>query len=103
MKEGSYISLCIDNLSITPVTDGINSVKNTAAAKLTFNNDVAEVSGGKTIRQWMVFNAQGQQVMQGLGNGTANVQIGLSALNHGLYIVSVTTTDGAVQTLKLKR
>ena len=41
--------------------------------------------------------------MQGLGNGTANVQIGLSALNHGLYIVSVTTTDGAVQTLKLKR
>lgn len=103
MKVGSYISLCIDNLSITPVTDGINSVKDTAAAKLTFNNDVAEVSGGKTIKQWMVFNAQGQQVMQGLGNGTANVQIGLSALNHGLYIVSVTTTDGAVQTLKLKR
>ena len=103
MKEGSYISLCIDNLSITPVTDGINSVKDTAAAKLAFNNDVAEVSGGKTIKQWMVFNAQGQQVMQGLGNGTANVQIGLSALNHGLYIVSVTTTDGAVQTLKLKR
>lgn len=102
-KEGSYISLCIDNLSITPVTDGISSVKNTAAAKLTFNNDVAEVSGEKTIKQWMVFNAQGQQVMQGLGNGTANVQIGLSALNHGLYIVSVTTTDGAVQTLKLKR
>ena len=102
-KEGSYISLCIDNLSITPVTDGISSVKGTAAAKLTFNNDVAEVSGGKTIKQWMVFNAQGQQVMQGLGNGTANVQIGLSALNHGLYIVSVTTTDGAVQTLKLKR
>ena len=102
-KEGSYISLCIDNLSITPITDGISSVKDTAAAKLTFNNDVAEVSSGKTIKQWMVFNAQGQQVMQGLGNGTANVQIGLSALNHGLYIVSVTTTDGAVQTLKLKR
>lgn len=102
-KEGSYISLCIDNLSITPVTDGISSVKDTAAAKLTFNNDVAEVSSGKTIKQWMVFNAQGQQVMQGLGNGTANVQIGLSALNHGLYVVSVTTTDGAVQTLKLKR
>lgn len=102
-KEGSYISLCIDNLSITPVTSGINSVKDTPAAKLTFKDGVAEVSGGKTIKQWTVYNAQGQQVMQGLGNGTPNVQIGLSALNNGLYVVCVTTTDGAVQTLKLKR
>ena len=102
-KEGSYITLCIDNLSITPVTSGINSVKDTPAAKLTFKDGVAEVSGGKTIKQWTVYNAQGQQVMQGLGNGTPNVQIGLSALNNGLYVVCVTTTDGTVQTLKLKR
>ena len=78
-------------------------MKDTPAAKLTFKDGVAEVSGGKTIKQWTVYNAQGQQVMQGLGNGTPNVQIGLSALNNGLYVVCVTTTDGTVQTLKLKR
>ena len=101
-KEGSYFSLRLDDLCITPVTDGIGSVK-AKTAGLTWHDGVVEVSDAKEIKSWTVFNAQGQLVMQGTGNGTDRVQIGLAALNSGLYLVGVKTADGAVQTLKLKK
>lgn len=100
-QEGSYFSLRIDNLSITPVSTGIGDVQQRPA--VSYQNGVVEVSAAQPISAWRVFNAAGQQVMQGQGNGAGHVQIGLSALNSGVYVVSATAADGTTATLKINK
>ena len=101
-QQGSYFSLCLDNLSITPVTDGIGSVRQ-QPVNVRYANGAVEVNSDKAIASWRVFNAAGQPVMGGQGNGTGHEQIGMSALPAGLYLVSVTTADGATATQKIKK
>ena len=98
----SFGKLCIDNVSIVALTDGVDNIS-AAKGGITFAGDVATVSSDKQVVAWSVVDVAGQTVMNGQGNNSDTVQIGLTPLAAGTYIVKATLSDGKSLTAKFKK
>ena len=64
---------------------------------------MATVSSDKQVVAWSVVDVAGQTVMNGQGNNSDTVQIGLTPLAAGTYIVKATLSDGKSLTAKFKK
>lgn len=98
--KSTYASLRIDNLSIVASATGIGDVK-AAEGKISVSGGVATVDAAAAVKTWTLTNVRGQVVMGGAGNGSAHLEVGLSAVPAGLYIMSVKTTDGGALVQKI--
>ena len=98
----TYGKLNIDNVSIVALTDGVDNIS-AAKGGITFAGDVATVSSDKQVVAWSVVDVAGQTVMNGQGNNSDTVQIGLTPLAAGTYIVKATLSDGKSLTAKFKK
>ena len=97
----TYATLKIDNLSITPASPtGIGSVK-AAEGKISVNGGVAVIDAVSAVKSWTLTGIGGQAVMNGEGNGSAHVEVGLSAIPAGLYVMTVKTADGGALVKKI--
>jgi hypothetical protein len=99
-SDADQYELYVDDISITQNLSNTTFATNAIPFYPNPVKDVLNLSYSKTISQVNVFNSIGQEVAVKSINKNQS-QIDMSNLSKGAYLVKVTSSEGAIQTIKL--